>query len=161
MQKRCVHKRFVLLAILMALALVALIGGSFVLSSAYAANHGSLQEAATQKTSAEQAGCGKKVPGCEGNASSPDTKPGTHTGDTPSLEGRITSISGTTIIVQSKNLVSTIHLTSNTTFIKFNPLNKESQPASRSVLKIGQVIQAEGTLNSDGSLAASMVSIEG
>src|SRR5437868_15082233 len=40
--------------------------------------------------SAEQAGCGKKVPGCEGNASSPDTKPGTHTGDTPSLEGRIT-----------------------------------------------------------------------
>ena len=44
MQKRRVHKRFVLLAILMALALVALIGGSFVLSSAYAANHGSLQE---------------------------------------------------------------------------------------------------------------------
>ena len=161
MQKQCVHKRFILLAGLLALALLALIGGSFVLPAAYAANHGSSPGAAAHSTSAEQSGCDKKVPGCEGNASSPDTKPGTHPGDTPSLEGRITSISGTTIIVQSKNLVSTIHLTSNTTFIKFNPLNKESQPASRSVLKIGQVIQAEGTLNSDGSLTASMVSIEG
>ncbi len=161
MQKRCVHKRFILLAILMSLALVALIGGSFVRPVVYAANHGSSPGAAAHSTSAEQSGCGKKVSGCEGNASSPDTKPGSRPGDTPSLEGRITSISGTTIIMQSKNLVSTIHLTSNTTFIKFNPLNKDSQPASRSVLKIGQVIQAEGTLNSDGSLAASMVTIEG
>jgi len=161
MRKRHIHKRFVLLAGLMALALVALIGGSFVIPAAYAANHGSSEGATAQKTSAEQAGCGKKVPGCEGNASSPDTKPGSRPGDTPSLEGRITSISGTTIIVQSKNLVSTIHLTINTPFIKFNPLNKEAQPASRSVLKIGQVIQAEGTLNSDGSLTASMVIIEG
>ncbi len=161
MQKRCVHKRFVLLAGLMALALVALIGGSFVLPAASAANHGSSQGAAAHSTSAEQSGCGKKVPGCEGNASSPDTKPGSRPGDTPSLGGRITSISGTTIIVQSKNLVSTIHLTFNTPFIKFNPLNKKSQPASRSVLKIGQVIRAEGTLNSDGSLEASMVMIEG
>src|SRR5437868_15082232 len=60
MQKRCVHKRFVLLAILMALALVALIGGSFVLSSAYAANHGSLQEAATQKTVQNRPGVARK-----------------------------------------------------------------------------------------------------
>ncbi len=62
MQKRCVHKRFVLLAGLMALALVALMGGSFVLPAASAANHGSSQGAAAHSTSAEQSGCGKKVP---------------------------------------------------------------------------------------------------
>ena len=161
MQRRFVHKRFVLLAGLMALALAALIGGSFVLPAASAANHGSSRGAAAHSTSAEQTGCDKNVPGCEGNARSPDTKPGPRPGDTPSVGGHITSISGNTVMVQSKNLVSTIRLTSNTSFIKFNPLNKESQPASRSVLKVGQVIQAEGTLNSDGSLTASMVMIEG
>ncbi len=160
MRKRRANKKFFLLAGLLALALAALIGGSFVIPAAHAANQGSSQGVTLQKPSTAQSGCGKKVPGCEEIASPLDMKSGVRLGDTPSLEGRIISISGTTIIAQSKNLVSTIHLTSATTFVQINPLNKASHPASRSALKVGQVIQAEGTLKSDGSLMASVVVIE-
>jgi hypothetical protein len=157
MQKQRANKNLALLAGLLALALIALIEGS---SAASAANQGSSQGVTLQKTSTAQSGCARKVPGCQGNASSSDTKSAARRGDTPSLGGRITSISETTIIVQSKNLVSTIHLTSATTFVKFSPLNKASQPASQSAIKVGQVIQAEGTLQSDGSLTAAVVIIE-
>ena len=226
MQKLCANKRFVLLAGLMALALVALVGGSFVISTVYAANHSSLQDAAAQKSSAGQSGCDNKVLKCQRDASSPDTK-GVFTiidvngntihakvvespaevrttgtiittsktlytpdagivsagttvdvfgtansdgsitatsialpGNTSFQEGRITSVGGTSIIVQNKNLALTIHLTSDTTFKKIQLPSKESQPVSPGTLKVGQVIQAGGTLNSDGSLTASVVLIE-
>jgi len=73
--------------------------------------------------------------------------------------GVITGLNGSTITVQSKDSTHIIVLTTSTTFLKLQPATKETQPASRNDLKVGETIDAQGKLNSDGSLTASTVAI--
>jgi hypothetical protein len=73
--------------------------------------------------------------------------------------GAITSINGSTLTVQAKDGTHTILLTDSTTFLKGLPASKTTQPASRGDLKVGVTIEANGKLNSDGSLTAMAVII--
>lgn len=73
--------------------------------------------------------------------------------------GAVTSIDGSTISVQAKGLTHTIHLTASTTFLVGQPKSKATSPASQSDLKVGDIIEAHGKLNSDGSLTAETVLI--
>ena len=79
------------------------------------------------------------------------------------LSGTITKIDGSTITVQAKDKTFTILVTDSTTFSKgqVDPQThtKSSQPASFRDLAVGETIQADGTLNRDGSLTASHVVI--
>lgn len=84
-----------------------------------------------------------------------------------SLDGTITNIAGSTIIVQTKDQQGndqtfTIRVTASTTFTKVDlqtPATKSSQPASFNDLAVGEAIEADGTWNSDGTLTASHVVI--
>jgi hypothetical protein len=83
-----------------------------------------------------------------------------------SLSGTITNIAGSTITVQAedkqgKDQTFTILVTDNTTFSKVDVQThtKSLQPASFSDLAVGETIQADGKVNSDGSLTASNVVI--
>lgn len=73
--------------------------------------------------------------------------------------GVVSSIDGLVISVQAKNLTYTIHLTASTTFLAIQPMTKTTSPASRSDLKVGDIVKAHGTLNKDGSLTAETVLI--
>jgi hypothetical protein len=73
--------------------------------------------------------------------------------------GAITKITGSTIILQAKDLTSTMHVTDSTTFLKGQPKSKQTQPASRKDLKLGDTIEAQGNLSKDGSLTAKIVII--
>ncbi len=73
--------------------------------------------------------------------------------------GVITKIDGSRITVQAKGLIYTIHLTATTNYLKGQPKTKATQPASQSDLKLGYIIEANGKLNSDGSLTAQIVLI--
>jgi hypothetical protein len=77
------------------------------------------------------------------------------------LSGTITKIDGSTITVQGKDQTFTILVTDSTTYSKaqVDPQahTKSSQPASFSDLAVGETIDANGTLNRDGSLTASSV----
>jgi hypothetical protein len=73
--------------------------------------------------------------------------------------GTITSIDGSTITVQTKDKTATILVTTSTTFLRGDPKTKATQPASQSDLKVGETIEAQGKLNSDGSLTATSVTI--
>jgi hypothetical protein len=82
------------------------------------------------------------------------------------LSGTITNIDGSTITVQAedkqgKDTTFTILVTASTTFSKVDlqTHTKSSQPASFSDLAVGETIEVDGTLNSDGSLTASNVVI--
>jgi hypothetical protein len=79
------------------------------------------------------------------------------------LSGTITKIDGSTITVQAKDQTSTILVTGSTTFSKVHvdlqAHTKSPQPASFSDLAVGETIQAQGRLNSDGSLTAAYVVI--
>ena len=79
------------------------------------------------------------------------------------LSGTITKIDGSTITVQAKDKTFTILVTHSTTFSKglydLQTHTKSYQPASFSDLAVGETIEAEGKLNSDGSLTASKVVI--
>lgn len=79
------------------------------------------------------------------------------------LSGTITKIDGSTISVQAKDTTSTILVTDSTTYSKvqvdLQAHTKSSQPASFSDLAVGKTIDAQGKLNSDGSLTASTVVI--
>lgn len=77
--------------------------------------------------------------------------------EVPSVGGTITSINGATVTVQSKDRTATIHLTASTTYQKFTPAPKQFSPASQADLAVGEVIEAQGTLNSDGALTATTV----
>ncbi len=78
-----------------------------------------------------------------------------------SLSGTITNIDGSTITVQGKDTTFTILVTASTTFSKVDlqTHTKSSQPASFRDLAVGETIEADGTLNRDGSLTASHVVI--
>lgn len=73
--------------------------------------------------------------------------------------GTLTGIKGSTLTVQAKGSTHTVLLTSKTTFFKFNPVTKKMEPASRSDLKVGENISAQGDLNKDGSLTVGTVYI--
>jgi hypothetical protein len=77
------------------------------------------------------------------------------------VSGTITKIDGSTITVQAKDQTFTILVTDSTTYSKaqVDPQahTKSSQPASFSDLAVGETIDANGTLNRDGSLTASSV----
>jgi len=133
MEKKPSAKKPLIMAGILTLTLVAFFAGGIVLSSAHAASMG-----------------GK--PGQQGT-------PGPANG----ASGTITKIDGSTITVQAKDQTSTILVTGSTTFSKghvdLQAHTKSSQPASFSDLAVGETIQAEGKVNSDGSLAASNVEI--
>lgn len=76
------------------------------------------------------------------------------------IGGTLTAIKGSTLIIQARDSTHTVLLTSSTSFFKFNPQTKKMQPASRSDLKVGERIEAQGNLNKDGSLTAMVVLIE-
>ena len=81
----------------------------------------------------------------------------------PTAGGQITSISGSTITVSNPRdtAVTTIHVTSSTRYVTvtMGSAGPTQATASFSDLKAGSHIRAEGTLNSDGSLAAQVVYI--
>ena len=83
-----------------------------------------------------------------------------------SLSGTITNIAGATITVQAaekqgNDQTFTILVAASTTFSKIDlqPHPKSLQPASFSDLAVGETIQADGKVNSDGTLTASNVVI--
>jgi hypothetical protein len=78
-----------------------------------------------------------------------------------SLSGTIANIDGSTITVQAKDQTFIILCTDNTTFSKVDVQThtKSLQPASFRDLAVGETIQADGKVNSDGSLMASNVVI--
>src|SRR5713101_4105894 len=73
--------------------------------------------------------------------------------------GVVTRIDGSTITTQAKGYTHIIHLTASTTFLMAQPNSKSTQPASLSDLKVGDIAEAHGKLNSDGSLTAATVLI--
>jgi len=73
--------------------------------------------------------------------------------------GVVSSIDGSTTSIQAKGLTHTIHLTASTTFLAVQPETKATSPASRSDLMVGEVVEVQGKLNSDGSLTAETVLI--
>ena len=79
----------------------------------------------------------------------------------PQAGGKITAISGTTITVSDGRGTHTIHVSSSTTYDQMTRGSNgpTSSSAAFSDLKVGTYIQAEGTQNSDGSLAAEAVHI--
>jgi hypothetical protein len=142
MEKKPSAKRLLIMAGILTLTLVTFFAGGIVLSSAHAAS------------------MGKKPgqPGTPGPANGAKTP-----GPIGDLSGTITKIDGSTISVQAEDKTFTILVTDSTTFSKgqFDPQThtKSSQPASFSDLAVGETIEAEGKLNSDGSLTASSVVI--
>jgi Domain of unknown function (DUF5666) len=85
-------------------------------------------------------------------------------GNVGNLSGTITNIDGSTITVQAEDQTFTILVTNSTTFSKgqadLQTHTKSSQPASFSDLAVGETIEADGRLNSDGSLTASNIAIK-
>lgn len=81
----------------------------------------------------------------------------------PSVGGQIKTISGSTITVSNPRdtAVTTIHVTSSTRYVTvtMSATGPTQSAASFSDLKAGAHVRAEGTLNSDGSLAAQVVYI--
>jgi hypothetical protein len=82
------------------------------------------------------------------------------------LSGTITKIDGSTITLQAEDKTFTIKtftilVTDSTTFSKgqydLQTHTKSSQPASFSDLAVGETIEAEGKLNSDGLTASNVV----
>ncbi len=73
--------------------------------------------------------------------------------------GVVTKIDGSTITTQAKGSTHIIHLTTSTTFLTVQPNSKSTRPASRSDLKVGDIAEARGKLNSDGSVTATTVLI--
>ena len=72
----------------------------------------------------------------------------------PSLDGQVTAINGTTITVtQRDGTAATIHVDASTTYQVEGVTS-----ATLSDVKVGAYIDAEGTLRTDGSLDASVVS---
>jgi hypothetical protein len=133
MEKKPSAKKRLIIAGILTLTLVAFFAGGIVLSSAHAASMG-------------------KKPGQQ------DT-PGPANG----ASGTITKIDGSTITVQAKDQTFTILVTHSTTFSKgqadLQTHTKSSQPASFRDLAVGETIDAQGTVNRDGSLTASNVVI--
>lgn len=80
----------------------------------------------------------------------------------PQADGKITQISGSTITVSERNGTKTIHVTSSTTYDKVTRGSNgpTTSSAALSDLKVGTYIDAEGSQNSDGSIAAEAVHIE-
>jgi hypothetical protein len=79
------------------------------------------------------------------------------------FEGVITQINDSTITLQSKSLTRTIHLTAKTAYLKASSASKgkpkATQPASQSDLRVGETVDVNGTLDSDGSVTAAAVVI--
>jgi len=73
--------------------------------------------------------------------------------------GVVTRIDGSMISVQTKGLTHTVHLTASTTYLAGQPKTKATSPASQSDLKVGDIVEVHGKLNSDGSLTAETVLI--
>jgi Domain of unknown function (DUF5666) len=152
-------KRSLFPAGVIALALVAFIVAFIVAGGA----------AALAQRGGAQTTCAPKAQKCPSAPEVPSAKGTSITGspEVPSATGIITSISSSTVMVEAKERTTTIHLTDNTTFKKLTPPpNKKDtppttnfSPASRADLAVGEVIEAQGTLNSDGSLQAAVVTI--
>lgn len=73
--------------------------------------------------------------------------------DLPHAGGQITKISGSTLTTQDHRGTHTVQINSSTSFIN----DQTQQKIALSDLKVGDNIHVEGTLNSDGSLAAQIV----
>jgi len=140
MEKKPSAKKLLLMAGI--LTLVAFFAGGIVLSSAHAESQG--------KKPGQQG-----TPGPANGATTP--------GPVNAASGTITNIDGSTITVQAKDQTFTILVTDSTTFsegqVDPQTHTKSSQPASFRDLAVGKTIEAQGTLNSDGSLTASHVVI--
>ncbi len=130
--------------------------------------------ALAQRGSSTPSTCAPNAQKCPSGSAGPSVKGTSITGtpevpspEVPSAGGIITSINGSTVTVQAKGRTFTIHLTATTTFQKLTPPPnnkltppaKNFAPASRADLAVGEVIEAQGTLNSDGSLQAAVISI--
>ncbi len=149
------------LAALLALTFAVLtVGGVALSSSAYAASASAQGKTPPAKCFNKQScppngsvppGKGKTPPPCAKQATSP----------CGSFSGVITQIDGSTITLQSKNLTPEVHLIAKTAYYKLNLASgtKQLEPASPGDLKVGESIEASGSLNSDGSLTAAAVFI--
>ncbi len=80
----------------------------------------------------------------------------------PHADGKITKISGSTITVSEGNSTKTVQVSASTTYDKVTRGSNgpTTSAASLSDLKVGTYIDAEGSQNSDGSIAAEAVHIE-
>jgi Domain of unknown function (DUF5666) len=145
MEKKPSAKKRLIIAGILTLTLVAFFAGGIVLSSAHAASMGG--KPGQQGTPGPANGAKTPGPGNVGN-----------------LSGTITNIAGSTITVQAEDQTFTILVTNSTTFSKgqadLQTHTKSSQPASFSDLAVGETIEADGRLNSDGSLTASNIAIK-
>ena len=142
MEKKPSAKKLLIMAGILTLTLLAFFAGGVALSSAHAESQGKKPG----KPGTPGPANGAKTPGLANAAS-----------------GTITKIDGSTITVQAKDQTFTILVTHSTTFSKgqvdLQTHTKSSQPASFSDLAVGETIEAQGKLNSDGSLTASNVVI--
>jgi uncharacterized protein DUF5666 len=155
MEKKPSAKKRLIMAGILTLTLVAFFAGGIVLSSAHAVSMGKPGQQGTPGPAN-----GAKAPGTPGPANGAKAP---RPANVANLSGTITKIDGSTITVQAKDQTSTILVTGSTTFSKghldLQTNTKSSQPASFSDLAVGETIQAEGNLNSDGSRTASHVVI--
>jgi len=155
MEKKPSAKRLLIIAGILTLTLVVFFAGGIVLSSAHAVSMGKPGQQGTPGPAN-----GAKAPGTPGPANGAKTP---RPANVANLSGTITKIDGSTITVQAKDQTSTILVTGSTTFSKaqvdLQAHTKSSQPASFSDLAVGETIQAQGRLSSDGSLTASYVVI--
>lgn len=72
----------------------------------------------------------------------------------PGVHGTVAKVSGDTLTITTPKGAQTVTLTASTTFVK-----DANQTATRADITVGTAIEAQGTLNSDGSLTAETVHI--
>jgi hypothetical protein len=75
------------------------------------------------------------------------------------FDGVVTGLNGLTLTIQAKDSTHTVLLTATTVYQRVQEGTKVFQSASFADLKVGETVDAQGKLNSDGSLIATRVAI--
>ncbi len=75
------------------------------------------------------------------------------------FDGVVTGLNGLTLTIQAKDSTHTVLLTATTVYQRVQESTQVFQSASFADLKVGETVDAQGKLNSDGSLIATRVAI--
>jgi hypothetical protein len=81
--------------------------------------------------------------------------------DAPIFEGKVTSIQGDTVVVQTPNVTRTFRVNANTAFTKATLQPKQESPATRGNLTVGASVIVKGAVSNGTFVASNIVVIIG